>query len=362
MSNDIILLIPSLLVIFILFYFTQFLSGKRQFYGVSLNSDYFDKKEFKLLDKQFKVLITIGFIIFLILLLVLIYVFKAYNLASLVPMSLYLIWLFVVYILIHNKVKILKSKLSLSLSDLNIGKTNVILDTKFISEKNKIIKIFSILFIIPFILLVFIGIYTLSQYSIIPSNIPVHWGSNGLADRFVEKSLFTILFIVFMMISFGFIIYISSIGSLKSRIKLSVDNINKSKKSHISYIYKFGSGFLILSTTCQLMFINILISTIKGGDINTIITTIYTTIIILDTIYLTYIFYKSPNKSKEANYSIDDEDSLWILGFLYNNPNDPSLFIQKRFGIGWTINIGTTKGKLFLSVPIILSILALIFI
>ena len=46
--------IPTLFLLYILTYFTQALSGKRQFYGISLNSDYFNKDEFKNLDKKKK--------------------------------------------------------------------------------------------------------------------------------------------------------------------------------------------------------------------------------------------------------------------------------------------------------------------
>ena len=42
--------IPTLFLLYILTYFTQALSGKRQFYGISLNSDYFNKDEFKNLE------------------------------------------------------------------------------------------------------------------------------------------------------------------------------------------------------------------------------------------------------------------------------------------------------------------------
>ncbi|MDY0407541.1 DUF5808 domain-containing protein [Paracerasibacillus soli] len=33
-----------------------------------------------------------------------------------------------------------------------------------------------------------------------------------------------------------------------------------------------------------------------------------------------------------------DDDQYWKLGIFYFNKNDPSIFIEKRFGIGWTNN------------------------
>jgi uncharacterized membrane protein len=33
-------------------------------------------------------------------------------------------------------------------------------------------------------------------------------------------------------------------------------------------------------------------------------------------------------------------DDCWKLGFIYYNPSDPAFIVEKRFGIGWTVNFG----------------------
>ncbi|MCR1824956.1 hypothetical protein NSA58_19425, partial [Terrisporobacter sp. DSM 29186] len=108
----VIINLPMLLLLYLIMFFTQALSGKRQFYGVSLNSDYFNKKEFKSLDKKFKSLLTIGFLIFIIITLVCIYSFKAYEIAFVLPILGFCIYEFCVFIYVHNKVKALKKDLS----------------------------------------------------------------------------------------------------------------------------------------------------------------------------------------------------------------------------------------------------------
>ena len=40
------------------------------------------------------------------------------------------------------------------------------------------------------------------------------------------------------------------------------------------------------------------------------------------------------------------DDSHWILGSIYFNRDDPSVFVERRFGIGWTINFGSVGGVL----------------
>ena len=33
-------------------------------------------------------------------------------------------------------------------------------------------------------------------------------------------------------------------------------------------------------------------------------------------------------------------DQCWKLGQIYINPNDPALVVEKRFGVGYTLNLG----------------------
>ena len=43
-----------------------------------------------------------------------------------------------------------------------------------------------------------------------------------------------------------------------------------------------------------------------------------------------------------------DDDRYWSGGIFYNNPDDPALFVPKRYGLGWTLNFGHPQSKLFL--------------
>lgn len=60
-----------------------------------------------------------------------------------------------------------------------------------------------------------------------------------------------------------------------------------------------------------------------------------------------------------------DEDYYWRGGF-YNNPNDSRVLVDKRIGIGQTVNLGTRTGKLvyygsIIGLPVILLALFLVF-
>ncbi|MES1169082.1 MAG: DUF5808 domain-containing protein, partial [Leifsonia sp.] len=39
-----------------------------------------------------------------------------------------------------------------------------------------------------------------------------------------------------------------------------------------------------------------------------------------------------------------DDDEHWKAGLLYVNRDDPALIVPRRFGLGWTVNLGRPAG------------------
>ena len=59
--------------------------------------------------------------------------------------------------------------------------------------------------------------------------------------------------------------------------------------------------------------------------------------------------------------SIDrDDERYWLGGIIYNNADDPDLFVPKRFGYGRTVNFGHPLGKVILIAPLLLALLPLV--
>ncbi|MGZ3640441.1 MAG: DUF5808 domain-containing protein [Ktedonobacterales bacterium] len=54
-----------------------------------------------------------------------------------------------------------------------------------------------------------------------------------------------------------------------------------------------------------------------------------------------------------------DDDRYWH-GVFYINPDDPDLFVPKRYGLGWTINFGHPKSRLVLLALLLLVLLPLL--
>lgn len=68
--------------------------------------------------------------------------------------------------------------------------------------------------------------------------------------------------------------------------------------------------------------------------------------------------FDNEDKYEEKNR---DDDGLWKLGnTIYYNPEDPALFIEKRFGVGWTVNAGKPLGMFFMILPFIIIVVTLL--
>ena len=348
-------IVPPLFILYIVFYFMQSLTSKKIFYGVSIESKYINDERLKLLDKKFKRLLTLGFLVILCLTLVFIFILDKAYFASMFSIISIIIYQGIIYVKINKEVKLVKNEL-LDLAEKNSqnSPSKAIIDVKFIGQRDALLKKFKIIYSLPIIIILLGCVYTFTKYPSIPDMIPHHWNSYGKADSFVEKSYLNLVFYIGIQLFTVILIALISISSMKSRVKIDTANVEKSRIDNIKYLNKIGYSFLFLMISTVLLLTNTLIATVNGPDLNTFVMNLSMTIMILSTLFLTITFVKSPNSKSTSSYTPEDEDKYWIWGSIYNNPNDPSFMVQKRFGIGWTINIATPLGKIFIIVTILI--------
>ena len=69
----------------------------------------------------------------------------------------------------------------------------------------------------------------------------------------------------------------------------------------------------------------------------------------------------TPADRQSTSEIFRDDDRYWYGGFFYSNPDYPALFVEKRYGLGWTLNFGHPQSRLVLIgslvVVLVLSIL-----
>ncbi len=125
----------------------------------------------------------------------------------------------------------------------------------FINKKNKIIKKFKIIYLIPILFTFGMSIFIVFNYNQLPDSIATHWNINGSPDVFIDKSFLNVFKLIGTNFCLMVLLYITSIGSIKSRIKIDTNRIKESRIENIEYLNKIGYLFLILMTIMTIQFL-----------------------------------------------------------------------------------------------------------
>lgn len=222
--------------------------------------------------------------------------------------------------------------------------------------------------IIPFVIggLIVLGnaFYVKFNYAQFPSEIPYHWNAQGLVTQSINKSpvsIFLLPGIQFLILIIMFFAY----QSIKlSKVQLDIEDPVASKIRN--NIFKKRWSNAILSIMFLLMIQFSLYNLDAGATINissdsySILTILFIVVIFL-IVSITAVTTgqggsrlknDAVTQLKEMNRN---DDELWKFGLFYYDKNDPSIFVEKRFGVGFTINFANP-----IAVLLILSLLILI--
>lgn len=219
-------------------------------------------------------------------------------------------------------------------------------------------------FLVPILITVGVSGYTISQYNLLPDQIPTHWGINGEADAFTEKTPVSAISSPLMLLVMQAMFLAIIVSTKKSGIKLSATATNASQLRQLT-LRKYTSWLLFLTSILLTgMFSFFQLRTIHpdivDGKIVMAVPIIFLIITLGSTIAFALKVGRSDKQSRgEATAGITDynDDRHWVGGLFYVNKSDPSIFVEKRFGVGWTINFGNPLGYFIILVPLALIIL-----
>ncbi|WP_445492787.1 DUF1648 domain-containing protein [Niallia sp. 03133] len=220
------------------------------------------------------------------------------------------------------------------------------------------------LFTFPMIITIGLGIFTFTQYSQFPAAIPIHWGADGKPDHFVAKTYFSIISLLVVLLTMQWMFLGIHELTKKSGIKMSAVNRRGSRSRQLLY-RKYTSWFLLLMTILITVLFSLLqVTTLYNGIYNTLFMMLIPLVFLMITLASSLLFaikvgklnaqLDSGVKCSEKEKWVDvDEDHFWKGGLFYYNKNDPSIFVEKRFGIGWTLNFAHPIGYVVIFIPLL---------
>ena len=66
-------------------------------------------------------------------------------------------------------------------------------------------------------------------------------------------------------------------------------------------------------------------------------------------------------KATEDDTSSPSDDAYWKWGMFYFNKDNPDLFVEKKFGVGWTVNFARPGIWLFLFFILVIPLIPMFF-
>ncbi len=219
-------------------------------------------------------------------------------------------------------------------------------------------------FLLPILSTIGLLIYTMLNYDLLPDQIPTHWGPSGEADAFTDKSPISAMQLSLLLLTMQLMFLGIHVATKKSGIKLSATALESSRNRQLN-LRKYSSwlmfivllGVTMLLSYFQLMTIH---PEIGAGAVKLVIPFGFLLLVLIGTLIFAVKVGRSDKDMKtnvQAQIMDLDEDRYWKGGMFYFNKNDPSIFVEKRFGVGWTINFANPFGYVIVFIPLIVILL-----
>ncbi|MGO4106030.1 DUF1648 domain-containing protein [Leifsonia sp. YAF41] len=229
------------------------------------------------------------------------------------------------------------------------------------------------------LLLAVVAAVGVSLYDSLPTTLTTHWNAAGEADGFAPKSVWSVFGP--LLIGLVMIVFLFSIARLTSRIPLRrVADYSAEQQLAMQDLMQQLVGQLTLVLAAIFGAISLQSwFTPRNEAVNLAIAILAPVLIFL----LIGVFLvrqrrivrrvavtvgtgasaasgvgASASEAAGSTQRADtpDDDRYWKGGMIYLNRNDPALWVPKRFGVGWTVNLGHPGGIAIMTIPVLIVI------
>lgn len=355
-----VLLFLTVVPVFIVVMSMPYLTRKTESFGVSIPEEVYDHLDLRRMRKQYArqtgILSTIVVVLYIILNFLLGNNQQVQGILISISLSVFIVGSFLVYLSFHRKMK--KRKKTENWTEGKQQKT--LIHTGFREKK---LTYSNGWFAISFVLIFLMSVVTYWMYDRIPEQIPMQYNYNGEVTNWAEKSYRSVMVMPIMQVYLTLLFLFINTMIAKAKQQLNAENPEKSMQQIIifrrrwsAYIIITGIGLTVLFSIIQLSYII---------PINPILLTVVPFIfgigVTVGAIVLSFTTGQGGSRVKtttgQKGEMIDqDDDQYWKLGQFYYNPKDPTLFLEKRFGIGWTINFARPLAWMLFLVIILLAV------
>jgi len=351
MMNDNIfaalIFLPIMAMLTAILAFTPYLTRKTEAFGVSIPASEFNNEQINSYRRAYRNKTIIAGVIFILLSLLIMAVFPSFAPVCISFAFFMLAANFLIYYKYHKLMKLLKQQ-----NDWQRQTTSEIAVDVSPSGSSYISPLW--LAVNPIIVAATV-IFTLYVYPSLPDKIPSHYDFAGNITGYMQKSMLSVMFMpllqLFLTAIFTFIHFVVKY----SRRQIDLEN----KEESIKRVAIFRKAWGYFNTLCGIGLVfgfaigQLAIFGLIPVEYFSIGLTAYALAIVVASIVLSFAVGQGGSRIKLSGkdgrfISARDDDKYWKLGTFYYNPDDPALFVEKRFGIGWTSNFARPMTYVFI--------------
>ncbi len=281
---------------------------------------------------------------------------------------LYIGILFLVYARWNKKVKNLKKEKEWDKLESKVS----VVDTEFSRDRGNTGAVSKKWFLIPLGIVILNAILVLFMYSSLPTKIPMHWDFKGNIDGYMNKTILTAMFMPIMQLFVGLVIYASYMFMIKSKQQINSKDPKISLKRNVIFRNIWSIYFIVILIAIELLLTPLNMASLglfSNMGMYSIVSLIVYGFILIGSIVIGLVVGQGGERLKlgedkevSRRYEMDDDKFWKLANSIYYNPNDPSVFVEKRVGIGWTVNTGRLAGMFIMILPFIIIAITLFFI
>lgn len=196
--------------------------------------------------------------------------------------------------------------------------------------------------------------YGASLYSRLPDLMPTHWTASGAPDVFSDKSIGSVFGV--LLVGLAIIVFVAGLAAVMGRSGRFVDPaLPAPRRMRREQILQHVFGVGTLASTVVVA--GVAVAGWRAAVGGAYLSPWFVLLVVLPLIALVVAVRNATRLDAPADGAdlVDgvvqpDDDRWWKGGLVYANPNDPAVFVPKRIGVGLTLNVASTGGKVFLGI------------
>lgn len=196
----------------------------------------------------------------------------------------------------------------------------------------------------PYLILAIAAWFLYANWNSIPESFPIHWARNGLPDRWVTRSVMGVFGLLLVGVLSNTLTILIALGVFLGRGDIA---------------FKRATFFVILFVDYVISTLSAVIATRPVWAVDPIRSpsqlTPFIGASVLALVVGVIVYLARVARSRMG--AGDGPGECWKWGMFYYNRNDSSLLVEKRIGLGWTLNFANKWAWAFMAMMLLPSIL-----